>query len=163
MPDVSNFKWVLEDYQRFVQTPTSDEEYRFDLEQLARASAVLDAIATQFGDPFEDDLQQLRDEYKLRVNKAINTNLDLDSIWSFMGIVAANYKSLDASRKAHIKNATNRMDKQKIFDWCDTNMDRFRSMDAAATDIAESFVKQKFRTVRAWMTEWKKLRAAGTP
>ena len=110
MPDVSDFKWVLENYQEFFQTPTSDEDYRFDLEQLARASAVLDAIATQFGDPFEDDLQQLRDEYKLRVNKAINTNLDLDSIWSFMGIVAANYKSLDASRKAHIKNATNRMD-----------------------------------------------------
>jgi hypothetical protein len=36
-------------------------------------------------------------------------------------------------------------------------------MDDAAFDIAGTFVDQKFRAVREWMTEWKKLRSAGTP
>jgi len=163
MPDTSNFQWLLREHQNDLQTITSDEEYRFYLEQIGRASAVLDAIAALFGDAFEDDPQRLDDEYKLKVNNAISANLDVYSIWSFMGLVAEKYKSMEASRKAHVKNATNRIDKQKIFLWCDTDMGRFKTMDEAANDIAETFVKQKFRTVRGWMTEWKKLRAAGTP
>ncbi|MDO8713772.1 MAG: hypothetical protein Q7K13_04750 [Polynucleobacter sp.] len=46
--------------------------------------------------------------------------------------------------------------KAKVFKWCDENMNRFKSMDAAAQDIAGTFISQGFRTVRDWMTEWKK-------
>lgn len=60
----------------------------------------------------------------------------------------------------HVKSRTN---KDKVFVWCDENMMRFSSMDDAAADIAETFVPEKFRTVREWMTNWKKLRSAGTP
>lgn len=65
-----------------------------------------------------------------------------------------------ASNARHIKN---RADKDKVFAWCDLNMKRFEGMDAAAADIAETFIPQKFRAVRDWMTEWKKLRSASTP
>ena len=163
MPDTSNFGWALWEHQESVKAATSAEDRRFDQEQLARANAVLEAVLTPFGDPFEDDPQRLCDEYKLKVNNAIKANLDINSLWSFMGIVAVNYKSIDASRKAHMKNAKNHADKQKVFAWCDENMTDFRSMDSAAYEIADSKFSQKFRTVRDWMTEWKKLRSAGTP
>lgn len=64
---------------------------------------------------------------------------------------------------AHARHASARANKAKVFTWCDENMARFKSMDDAALDIAETFVKEKFRTVREWMTEWKKLRSASTP
>lgn len=66
----------------------------------------------------------------------------------------------NAAFKSH---AANRAAKALVFEWCDKNMSRFKSMDDAAMDIAESFIPQKFRAVRDWMTEWKKLRSASKP
>lgn len=65
-----------------------------------------------------------------------------------------------ARNAAFTSHTANRAAKKQVFDWCNENMSRFKSMDDAAMDIAETFVKQKFRTVRDWMTEWKKLRPA---
>lgn len=69
-------------------------------------------------------------------------------------------KSIAPRKGAAKRHTLNRDSKQKVFAWCDENMERFRSMDDAAFDIAETFVPQKFRAVREWMTEWKKLRSA---
>lgn len=68
----------------------------------------------------------------------------------------------NAKLAAKSRHAASRTDKKVVFKWCDENMSRFSSMDDAAIDIAESFVPQKFRAVRQWMTEWKRLRSAGT-
>lgn len=63
----------------------------------------------------------------------------------------------------YARHAKNRGDKEMVFRWCDENMHRFKSMDDAAFDIAGTFIPQKFRAVREWMTDWKKLRSASTP
>lgn len=68
-----------------------------------------------------------------------------------------------AKAAAQARHTGNHASKILVFEWCDANMDRFSSMDDAAFDIAESFVPQKFRAVREWMTEWKKLRSASRP
>jgi hypothetical protein len=72
-------------------------------------------------------------------------------------------RSALAKAAAQAKHTGNRADKAKVFVWCDQNMNRFSSMDDAASDIAETFMPQKFRAVRDWMTEWRKLRSTGTP
>jgi hypothetical protein len=76
----------------------------------------------------------------------------------------ANKELSESARKKAIKrhqpNAENR---EKVFDWCEQNMDQFATMDAAAFDIAETFVPNKFRTVHGWIGEWKKERSAGKP
>lgn len=68
-----------------------------------------------------------------------------------------------ARAAASSRHAPNYAAKEKVFRWCDENISRFNSMDDAAMDIAETFVPQKFRAVREWMTEWKKLRSASRP
>ncbi len=68
-----------------------------------------------------------------------------------------------ATNAANARHKKSREAKTKVFSWCDENMASFKSMDDAALDIAETFVPQKFRTIREWMTEWKKLRSASTP
>jgi hypothetical protein len=75
----------------------------------------------------------------------------------------ADFSTERARRAAQKKHQKNRDAKALVFEWCDKNMSRFNSMDDAAMDIAESFIPQKFRAVRDWMTEWKKLRSASKP
>ncbi len=65
---------------------------------------------------------------------------------------------------AYARHAENRALKEDVFAWCDAHMEAFNgSMDDAALAIANKVVPIKFRTVRAHMTEWKKLRSAGKP
>lgn len=66
-----------------------------------------------------------------------------------------------AKLKANKRHEPNHENRKKVFAWCEENMDRFSSMDAAAFDIAETFVPNKFRTVRDWLSEWRKLQSAG--
>ena len=97
-----------------------------------------------------------------RLHTAIKTDLDYRSIGAFIEIVnQENVRATQAAR-AHKRHEESRARKQLVFHWCDENMNRFTSMDEAAFDIAETFVPQKFRTVREWMTEWRKLRPTGT-
>ncbi|GGX76805.1 hypothetical protein GJV26_17015 [Massilia dura] len=59
---------------------------------------------------------------------------------------------------AHVEN---RALKKNVFEWCDKNMMQYNSMDDAALAIAGKLVPVKFRTVRSWMSLWKK-QSAGT-
>lgn len=86
-----------------------------------------------------------------------------DVIANLVVLAKMSQKAKTAKSAAKNRHAGNHASKLLVFEWCDTNMNRFSSMDAAAMDIAESFVPQKFRAVRDWMTAWKKLRPTGTP
>lgn len=70
-------------------------------------------------------------------------------------------KSL-ATKGAASRHKEARSCKEDVFRWADENMKAHRSLDAAALAIADQLVPYKFRTVRQWLTEWKKLRSAGT-
>ncbi|ATA55196.1 hypothetical protein CKY39_19740 [Variovorax boronicumulans] len=71
-------------------------------------------------------------------------------------------RSALARTAAAARHAENRAFKQDVFSWCDKNMGKFKSMDAAAEAIAGKVVSVTFRTARDWIAEWKKLRSAGT-
>lgn len=74
---------------------------------------------------------------------------------------------LDAFAQARRKgsdaiHAENRSMKAEVFKWLDSNMAKFKSMDAAA----QAIIKQQpiaFRTARDWVGDWKKLRSASRP
>ena len=102
------------------------------------------------------------------------SNGEIDIAWSyavdaeswlgtlFMGTVGLDVRRRMAKKGSDATHVANRADKERVFAWCDENMNRFTSMDAAAFDIAETFVPQKFRAVRKWMTDWNRLRSTGT-
>ena len=69
-------------------------------------------------------------------------------------------KSVAPKKGAEKRHAESRSMKAEIFAWLDVNMCRFRSMDGAAEAIAGKVVPIAFRTARAWVGEWKKVRAA---
>jgi hypothetical protein len=67
-----------------------------------------------------------------------------------------------AKAAAQARHSETRNMKADVFEWLDTHMVEFKSMDAAA----QAIIKQQpvvFRTARDWVGEWKKLRSAGTP
>lgn len=67
-----------------------------------------------------------------------------------------------AKAGAQARHTETRNMKAEVFKWLDTQMENYRSMDAAARAIT----KQQpivFGTAQAWVSEWKKLRSAGTP
>jgi hypothetical protein len=68
-----------------------------------------------------------------------------------------------AKSAALVRHAENHAMKAQVFEWLDENMSRYRSMDAAAEAMAGKLVPVTFRTVRAWVSEWKKQRSAGRP
>jgi hypothetical protein len=105
----------------------------------------------------------IRNPWASELEATIAECLDFKSIGFFVDLISAASNS-EKQRLTAIKgHSKNHIAKTQVFEWCDTNMDRFTSMDDAAIDIAESFVPHKFRTVREWMTEWRKLRSTGTP
>ena len=71
-------------------------------------------------------------------------------------------RSSIARGAAAVRHAENRAMKQEVFAWCDQHMATVRSMDQAASVVTSTLVPVAWRTVRDWMTEWKKLRSAGT-
>lgn len=64
------------------------------------------------------------------------------------------------ARKRHAENHAMKVD---VFKWLDSNFDNCKSMDSVAEMMAGKLVPATFRTVRGWVTEWKKLRSASTP
>lgn len=73
-------------------------------------------------------------------------------------------KSL-ATKGAASRHKEGRSCKEDVFKWADENMKSLGSMDEAAdvlTDMKPKLVPYTRRTVRKWLTEWKKLRSAGT-
>jgi len=66
-----------------------------------------------------------------------------------------------SSRGLDKRHAENRAMKANVLAWCDQNIEKYKSLDKAAEAIAGKEVPVSFRTVRAWIGEWKKLRATG--
>lgn len=75
---------------------------------------------------------------------------------------AAVARTVFAKKAAAARHSENRAMKQQVFEWCDAHMADAPSMDTAASRVAGVVVPVAWRTVRDWMTEWKKLRSAGT-
>lgn len=72
--------------------------------------------------------------------------------------------SLAAQRAAIQKNAENRQMKAEAFAYYQANHQKFHSMDAAAEAIAGKIVPLKFRTVRNWIPDFRRvLQSARTP
>ena len=100
----------------------------------------------------------------IKIHDFVKEHTPSSDVIAKLVILAKNaQKSKTAKNAAKNRHTGNHASKLMVFAWCDTNMGRFQSMDDAAIDIAESFVPQKFRAVRDWITEWKKLRSTGTP
>jgi hypothetical protein len=58
----------------------------------------------------------------------------------------------------------NRAMKAQVFEWCTLNLKSFSgSLDDAAIEISKKLVPMKFSTVRAWITEWRKLQSRPRP
>ena len=58
-------------------------------------------------------------------------------------------------------NAESYAMKQDVFTWLDQNFEQFGVLDSATDAIVKAnLVPAKWRTIRGWCTEWKKLRSA---
>jgi hypothetical protein len=69
-------------------------------------------------------------------------------------------QAVRAALKRHVENHAMKAD---VFEWLDTNFVLGqKSMDDVAMSLAGKLVPAKFRAVRSWLTEWKKLRSACT-
>lgn len=77
-------------------------------------------------------------------------------------VVAKAARAAMAKAGATGRHRENREMKDDVFRWLDAHFSECSSMDSAAETMAGVVVPMKFRTVRAWVTEWKKLRSAGT-
>lgn len=94
----------------------------------------------------------------LLINEELKNRINLFSLVALVKLVESN----TASEKASLRHVENRSMKKDVFNWLDTNMQAFNSMDTAA----QAVTKQQpiaFRTARSWVGEWKKLRSTGTP
>lgn len=76
--------------------------------------------------------------------------------------VAKAARTAQAKHGAGVRHRENREMKNDVFRWLDAHFSECSSMDSAAETMAGVVVPMKFRTIRAWVTEWKKLRSAGT-
>ena len=77
-------------------------------------------------------------------------------------------EKLDIFKQARRKgadaiHAENRSMKADVFKWLDTNNTGSMTLDDIALTIAGKVVPLTFRTVRDYITEWKRLRSAGRP
>ena len=62
-----------------------------------------------------------------------------------------------ATLGADARQKENRSIKQEVFDWCDKKMHEYDSMNKAASALHEAnLVPVKQKTLRTWMTEWKR-------
>ena len=118
--------------------------------------AVVERVNTSGDSRLDQDFEQ-------GFNPLLRAYLDDRSIPEFIEIaqrLAISNRGKIAAAKAH---AENRAMKNDVFTWCDNHMAEYRSMDAAASAVAGKLVPMTWRTVRDWMTAWKKVRSAGTP
>jgi len=146
-----------------VEWRARDEEIK---KKKDRSKFIAEELYYELCSPPVDDEDNITDEdfdaWKNRITSMIKKDLDFDSLLVFLSMSKESSTRQRASILATKRHEKNHHAMEKVFIWCDANMSRFRSMDDAAFDIAETFVPQKFRTVRQWMTEWKKVRAAGS-
>lgn len=127
-----------------------------------RAQAVLDHYLriSELLDP--SDVDAIEAEF-LAFDETIKRGLDSASLMDFMALLEASFARDRAMVNAATRHAEHRAMKADVFAWLDSNMRRFKSMDAAAEAIAGKICPITFRTARSWVGQWKKLRSASTP
>ena len=142
---------------------------RLEDEKLAKAQRVFDAYCdNRFPEdidpenPAHDQAASVEiDRWTDAVDASISEFLDHRTIGAFIEIVIANESKARQVRAAHKRHQENRSMKAEVFQWLDTNMSKFESLDKAAAAVT----KQQpigFRTARRWVGDWKKLPPAGT-
>ncbi len=65
-----------------------------------------------------------------------------------------------AKRNAELAHVEHRAMKATVFEWCDANFSKFKSIDQAAQAIAGVEVPVAFTTARSWIREWKQKNTA---
>lgn len=70
------------------------------------------------------------------------------------------HKTYLAKNNANKRHKENRESKEMVFNWLDLNYNKYSSMDKAASAVSGKIVPMSWRTVRAWIGEWKKIRSA---
>lgn len=92
----------------------------------------------------------------------IQSSLTADNIYEFCALISSDTQRTAAIKAAHERHAENRAMRAQVFEWCDTNLTRFSSLDSAA-DSARRLVPVTWRTVRTWIGQWKKGQSARIP
>ena len=150
------------------------DRYFKEQEQLSKdmAAKVFDAVSNHPKDAHESIVARfvpgtqeitLSNPVGEALDAVISNCLDHHSIGYFIELILKNHESAKQSASSLKGHSKHHASKQMVFAWCDTNMHLWPVMDEAAWDIAQTFIPEKFRAVRNWMTEWKKLRSTGTP
>ena len=158
------------DFEDSIPSDAEIESWNQQQKHRMRAKAVFDEMMYGLPDlpaSFDDEDmlagQKEFDAHIKKLNDLISSNLDTDSIWEFVHLSGKLRTSIAAISKANKRHKENHAMKADAFKWLDGNFDNCTSMDSAAEMMAGKLVPATFRTVRGWVTEWRKLRSAGTP
>ena len=120
------------------------------------------------------DLMQIACAYYVEAMRA-ESDGDLGEAWSLalegaywlgnvQGYAAKGWEAQEEKRKAATaRHAENHAMKADVIAWYSENMTSFKSIEGAAEAIAGKIVPAKFRTVRDWIAEWKKMQSARKP
>ena len=127
--------------------------------------------ATKFWDmmmcpPIKDDDSVDEAKYESWVqciNQHIRTSIDMEAMMEVIRLYSKSAVKSTARRNALKGHAENHALRDAVYSWADENMKQGKSLDGAASEIAGKVVPLKWRTVREHLTEWKKIRSAGTP
>jgi len=180
---------LRDELDRLLSVPMTDEEFEDELRSQAAwkelkaeiterqavaeareahdnkvAEDLYDAICSPFFDDENEEIGSAEfSAWVERVNEIIRTRLDFYSLCEIVRISAEIGAGQKASRMAAKRHTENRSMKAEVFKWLDSNMVKFKSMEAAAQGIAGKVAPIAFRTARDWVGEWKKVRSTGTP
>jgi hypothetical protein len=168
---IDKAEWQDEsDFEDSIPSEAEVKSWEHHWLQERRAKAVFDELVAGMPDLLlsEDDGEMQKsqlqfDNYIQRLNGLIAKNLDSDSIWEFVFLSGDLRESVQGKARAAKRHTENRAMKADVFKWLDDNFASCKSMDAAAEAMAGKLVPATFRTVRDWVTDWKKLRSASTP
>ena len=92
----------------------------------------------------------------------VREHIDASSIYDLLELALKHSDTAKARITVFNRHTENRAMKANVFVWLDTNMAKFKSMDAAAEAVANQN-PIAFRTARDWVGEWKKLPSTGRP
>ena len=131
-------------------------QYIFDkFAEYSKAEAELQIISKG---NFEFDVHDLTGQ---RFDLEMREHLSHLSIGRFVELVLENSAKARQSAAALKRHHENHQMKADVFDWLESNIHNYKSMDAAAEAIAGKLVPLTFRTVRKWVKEYKDMQSAG--
>jgi hypothetical protein len=155
-----NKKINFDDYQRELEKHGFDVQYLHTLTKksidgyakhrknnASKAKIFFDLIQTEF----------------LLTQEQIHEYVDEFSIYEILELAINHIAITKARLAAHKSHKEDAASKKDVFDWLDKNFNKSKSMDDFALELAGRLVPHKFRAVRNWITERKKLRSASKP